>query len=205
VVGATVGGDDEVRLQVGADRLHEDVDDRVLALAAGGVADHPAHGVAGRDRDQLLSRLEGDVGDLGRRGVELVERTLGVRVDLNGVDVAVLGRLDACIRVGKLDPLLGLLLVLHLLLLLRDGLELARQRERLRHLDNLHGGLRVRLAVRRFERRAIEDRDLRHAHRRRAGGNGEGDSDCRPKSGTQAHLPSPFDVATSCDQLKVCT
>ena len=85
----------------------------VLALAAGGVAHHPAHRVAGRDGDQLLARLERDVGDLGRCGVELVEGALGVGVDLDGVDVAVLGRLDARHRRSpRLDALLGLLVVL---------------------------------------------------------------------------------------------
>ena len=74
VIGAPVGGDDEVGLEIGADRLHQDVDLGALALAAGGVADDPAHGVAGRDRDQLLAGLQRDVGDLVGGGVELVER-----------------------------------------------------------------------------------------------------------------------------------
>jgi hypothetical protein len=60
--------------------------------------------------------------DLGGRGVELIEGPLGVGVDLDRIDVAVLGRLYARIGVCKLDALLGLLLVLGLLLLLRNGL-----------------------------------------------------------------------------------
>jgi hypothetical protein len=82
------------------------------ALAAGRIADHPAHGVAGRDRDQLLTRLQRDVRDLGRRGIELVEGALGVGVDLDGVDVAVLGGLDAGIGVRVGDALLRIFLVL---------------------------------------------------------------------------------------------
>ena len=94
VIGAPVGGDDQVGLQVGADRLHQDVDDGVLALAAGGVADHPSHGVAGGDGNEFLSRFERDVGDLIDGSIELVERPFGVGVDLDGIDVAVFHRLE---------------------------------------------------------------------------------------------------------------
>ena len=103
------------------DRLDEDVDLRGLALAAGGVADHPAHGVAGRNRDQLLAGLERDVGDLVERGIELVKCALRVGIDLDGIDVAVLDRIDLGERIGLGDPLLGLLVVLGLVLLLRHA------------------------------------------------------------------------------------
>ena len=61
------------------------------ARAAFGVADDPAHSVArrhGAGRDQLFALLQGEVGHLSGRGVELVERALSEGVDLHGVDVA---------------------------------------------------------------------------------------------------------------------
>ena len=178
----------------------------VLALAAGGVADHPAHGVAGRDRDQLLAGLERDVGDLVGGGVELVERALGVGIDLDGVDVAVLGRLDLGERVGLGDALLGLLVVLGLVLLLRDGLQLSRQRQRLRHLDDLDGRLRVRLALGRLERDGlVEDRDLRHLDPGRAGARARRPSVSGMRERCGMRLIWALPRCTSCDQLKACT
>ena len=93
-------------MRSGGDRLDQDVHLRVLALAAGGVADDPAHGVAGRDRHQFLAGLERDVGDLVDGGIELVERALGVGIDLDGVDEAVRGRLDFGGRIGGVDAFL---------------------------------------------------------------------------------------------------
>ena len=64
----------------------------VGAGAALGVADDPAHGVAGGDRagaDELLALLQGDVGDLARGGVDLIERAWRIRIDLHRVDEAV--------------------------------------------------------------------------------------------------------------------
>ena len=58
MVGAAIRGDDEVGVEVGGGRLDEDVDDSVLALAAQGVADDPAHGIAGGDGDELLAGLQ---------------------------------------------------------------------------------------------------------------------------------------------------
>ena len=106
MIGAAVGGDDEVGLEIGPIGLTRMWTWRVLAFAAGGVADHPAHGVAGRDRDQLLAGFERDVGHLVDGGIDLVERALGVGIDLDGVDVAVLGRLDAGRGVGRGDTVL---------------------------------------------------------------------------------------------------
>ena len=71
-----------------------------------GVADNPAHGVAGGDRagaDELLARLERDVGDLADRGVDLIERAACVGIDLHGVDEAVADRLHARGGVGLVD------------------------------------------------------------------------------------------------------
>ena len=47
--------------------------------AALGVADHPAHGIAGGDRsgsDQLLASRQRDVGDLAGRCIDLIERAV---------------------------------------------------------------------------------------------------------------------------------
>ena len=78
------------------------------ARAALGVADDPAHGVAGGDRtgaDELLALLQGDVGDLTRRRVDLIERAAGEGIDLHGVDEAVAHRLHAGGGVGLIDAL----------------------------------------------------------------------------------------------------
>ena len=49
MIGAPVGGDDEVGREVRPGRLDEHMDAAGRAGAALGVADDPAHGVAGRD------------------------------------------------------------------------------------------------------------------------------------------------------------
>ena len=103
VIGAPVGVDDEIGRQVRPRRLDEDVDLLGRARAALGVADDPAHRVAGGDRagaDQLLAGLQGDVGDLARRGIDLIERAVREGIDLHGVDVAVAHRLHARGGVG---------------------------------------------------------------------------------------------------------
>ena len=59
---------------------------RVSPAAALRVADDPAHRVPGRNRPrpgERFARLESDVGHLARRGVDLVQRALGERVDLD--------------------------------------------------------------------------------------------------------------------------
>ena len=71
--------------------------------AALGVADDPAHGVAGGDgagADELLAGFERDVGDLARRGIDLIERAVGEGIDLDGVDVA--GAASAASRAAAL-------------------------------------------------------------------------------------------------------
>ena len=128
--------------------------------AALGVADDPAHGVAGGDgagADELLARLERDVGDLAGRGIDLIERAVGEGIDLDGVEIAGAGRLharrairlvDARVRIGCLG---------------RCGpsgwkrLELARQRQRLRQLDDLHGLGRIGLKHRLLRRVVVAD------------------------------------------------
>ena len=79
-------------------RLHQDVDALGRAAAALGVADDPAHRVAGGDgagADELLARLERDVSDLARRGIDLIERAVGEGIDLDGVEITGPRRLHA--------------------------------------------------------------------------------------------------------------
>src|SRR3546814_2128485 len=64
------------------------------AGAAGGVADHPAHRVAGRERDQFFAGLQRDVAHLLWCRVEAIERPLREGIDLHGIHVSVLGRLQ---------------------------------------------------------------------------------------------------------------
>ncbi len=54
-------------------------------------------GVAGGDRTEtreVFARFEREIGDLPRRGVDLVERALAPRIDLDGVVEALAARLD---------------------------------------------------------------------------------------------------------------
>ena len=91
----------------GARRLDENMDALGRPRAALGVADDPAHGVAGGDRtgaDQLLAGCQRDVGDLAGRGIDLIERAIGVGIDLHGVDVARARRLHARRAIGLLHP-----------------------------------------------------------------------------------------------------
>lgn len=87
-------------------RLHQDVDATRIAVAAFGVADNPAHRVAGGDRPragELLARLQGDVGDLSRCDVDLIEAARAVREHLDGLEVTLATRLDARGVIGGLD------------------------------------------------------------------------------------------------------
>jgi hypothetical protein len=75
MVGAAVGVDDEVGREVGLRRLQQDVDAGRGPDRARGLADDPAHRVAGRDRAgarELLAGFKRDVGDLPGGGIDLV-------------------------------------------------------------------------------------------------------------------------------------
>ena len=138
--------------RVGLTRMWTRFDRRGSAF---GVADDPAHGIAGGDgagADQLFALLQGDVRHLPRRGIDLIERALDERIDLNGVDVAAAGRLHAGGGIGLIDALARIA---------RLGagrpagnrLELPRQRQRLRQFDDFDGlgriGFQARPAARR--------------------------------------------------------
>jgi hypothetical protein len=86
VVAATIGGDDEVRGKVGRERLHQDMRPLVRTAPAAGVADDPADCVACRDRHEVFARLQYDVGHHARRGEGLINRTLAIGIDLDGVE-----------------------------------------------------------------------------------------------------------------------
>ena len=109
-----------------------------VAGAALGVADDPAHGVAGGDgtgADELLAGLQGDVRHLTGRGIDLIERAGRERIDLHGVDEAVAHRLHPRGGVGLGDALLRILR-LRRRLAAGHGLQLSRQRQQLRQLDD---------------------------------------------------------------------
>src|SRR5262249_19553600 len=128
--------------KIGLDGFDEDVDDGVLALPARGIAQDPTERVAGRDGNELLAGLERDIADLAHGAIELIERALGVGVDLDRIDKPVLDGLDARGGVGRTDALgaRALLLAFFLGLLLERGkrFELARQRHRRWYLDDLN-------------------------------------------------------------------
>src|SRR5207244_3560334 len=88
---------------VGGDRL-----DQHMRLTGGprsalGIPDLPLCRVPGGDRLQLLAGLKGDIGDVHRGDVELVQRPVAVWVDLDRIDVASACRFDACGGVRELD------------------------------------------------------------------------------------------------------
>jgi hypothetical protein len=141
VIGASVGVDDKVGDDVRPGRLDEDVNLLGVGRPALGIADDPAHGVAGSNRagaDQLLALLQGDVGDLSGRGIDLVEGALGERKHLDGIHVTGAARLDSGGRVCEVDAL-ARIARLRRRSCARQRLELARQGQRLRQLGRLEG------------------------------------------------------------------
>jgi hypothetical protein len=209
MVGAAIRGDDEVGVEVGGGRLDEDVDRGVLALAAAGVADDPAHGIAGGDGDELFAGLQADVGDLIDGGIELIERTAGVGVDLDGIDVTILAGLDTGAALGSGDALLGgkggrALGALRALWRGGEGFELAGKRQGFGDLDIGDLGLGFGLARCSLEGRAVEEGDFRDLDVRGAGAGGDGKADAEGEGATGGHFGSP-EAATSCEQLKACT
>ena len=77
MIGPPIGVDDEIGDEIGPRWLDQDVDLFGGAGSALGVADDPAHGIAGGDgarAGELLAGLKRDVGDLARRGIDLIER-----------------------------------------------------------------------------------------------------------------------------------
>ena len=132
VIGPAIGVDDEIGDEIGARRLDQNVDALRRAGAALGVADDPAHRVAGGDgagADELLARLERDVGDLARRGIDLIERAIGEGIDLDGVEIARPRRLNARRAIGLIDARVRIGGFGRRLRVARKRLELARQRQ----------------------------------------------------------------------------
>ena len=98
-----------------------------------GIADDPAHGIAGSDRpgaDELLAFLQGNVRHLPRRGINLIERARRERIDLHRVDVTITGRLDAGRGIGFFDAFAGVA-GLRLRTRAMQRLELAGKRQQL--------------------------------------------------------------------------
>jgi len=114
VIGPPIGVDDQIGDEIGPCRLDENVDALGRAGSALRIANDPADGIARRDgagADELLARLERDVGDLAGRGVDLIEGAVRERIDLNGVEITGPRRLDsggairlvdAGVRIGEL-------------------------------------------------------------------------------------------------------
>ncbi|MNX89462.1 hypothetical protein D3C86_1214770 [compost metagenome] len=90
MVGPSVGIDDEIGLQVAPRGLYEDVDPTRFPRATLCLTDDPAHRVAGRHwplTGKGFARLEGDVGDVSRRAVDLEEGADFIGIDLGGVQI----------------------------------------------------------------------------------------------------------------------
>ena len=146
-----IGVDDEIGDEIGTGRLDQDMDALGGPGAALGVADNPAHRVAGGDgarADELLARFERDVGDLAGRSVDLIERAVRVGIDLDGVDIAGAGRLHARGTVGLVDARMRIAGLRWCGPGAGDRFQLARQRQELRQLDDLHGLRRIGLPAR---------------------------------------------------------
>ena len=88
VVGAAISVDDKVCAEARGHWLEQDVDPLIGARAAPRLANNPPRGVACRQRalaHQMLAGLQGKVGHLPWRCVDLEQRTIGEAEDLGGV------------------------------------------------------------------------------------------------------------------------
>ena len=185
--------------QVRSRRLDQDVDALGCARSAFGVADDPAHGIAGGDgagADELLARLERDVGDLAWRCIDLVERPLGERIDLDRVEVTRARRLHTRFAIGLVDARARIGGLGRLGLRARQRLKLAGQGQELGNLDDLHRLRRIGLQHRPARRVVVGD--LRRLPRRRAGAERRSRNQ-NDGEGREAHQPS------SLDQLRAWT
>ena len=169
----------------------EDVDLLGRARAALGVADDPAHGVAGGDRpraDELLAFLQGDVGDLAGRCIGLIERARRIGIDLDGVDEPVADRLDASGRIGLVDarrwdrrhPGRRLARI--------ERLQLAGQRQGLRQFDDLDRARGIDSELRRHGAVVVDIR--RDEVVRAAPERGDGHQQSRKAGFTERRIPS---------------
>src|SRR5262249_42593303 len=142
MIGTPVRVDDEISNEIGTGRFDLDVDAFRLPGPTFGVADDPARRVAGGHRsrsNKLLAFLQGDIRNLSRGGIDLVQSAGRIRINLHGVDVAVAGRLYAGRLIG-LGHAVGRVLRFRTQgSSARQGLELAWKRERLGDFDHLHG------------------------------------------------------------------
>jgi hypothetical protein len=122
-----------------------------VSLAGGarpalGVPDLPLRRVPSGDRLQLFAGLEGDIGDVYRGDVELVQRPVAVRVDLDRIDVAGACRFDASVGVGELDATNRITVLGRCCRpAARHPLELAGQLQQLGHLNCFDGFGRFRM------------------------------------------------------------
>ena len=82
--------------------------------------------------------FERDVGDFAGRGIDLIERAVREGIDLDRVEIARARRLHARGAIGLLDARVRIGGLRRRGRAPRNRLELARQRQRLRKLDDLH-------------------------------------------------------------------
>jgi hypothetical protein len=200
-----IGVDDKVGDEVGTRGLDQNVDAFRGARAALGVADDPANGVArgdGTGADELLALLQGDISDLARRCIDLIERATGEGIDLHGVDETIsdglhprggIGQVHAGGRIGGLRRCLAG----------REPLQLAGQRQGFRQLHDPHRSGRIGLQFcLRFD---VVERDFGWLLQLSAAGKrGSGKQQCRNCAFTESrkagfeesrllHDPSSFD------------
>jgi hypothetical protein len=138
VIGAPVGVDDEVGHEVGRVGFTRMWICAMSPAAALGIADDPAHGVAGGDRagaDELLAGLQGDVGDLpgrhrpDRARLRRRDRPASALMKPSRTGCTRAAALAWLTRtVGSAAPVRACVLP--------DRLQLAGQRQRLRQLDH---------------------------------------------------------------------
>ena len=159
----------------------------------------------------MFSGLEADVRYLSRRGIDLIERSIDERVDLDGVDEAVPERLHPRGGIGGVHPGGWIRQVGRWRAIGAKRLQLPGQSQDLRHFDNLdrgwridglHGGGRIiemdggRLLHCRAAaegRCAEQQRQRRFAHGRDGGDEESREERARSFAQGGGHCPSSFD------------
>ena len=103
MVAPPLGRHDKVGRETGGEWLHQDVRSLFCADAARGVADDPPDCIAGCHRHKIFAGLQGDVGDGPGRGVDLVDRAVAERENLDRIHEALRLRLQCGCAIGRSD------------------------------------------------------------------------------------------------------
>ncbi len=199
MIGPSVGVDHQVGNQVLGGRLDQNVNPLGRTRAADRIADDPAHGIARRHRPgtgELLAFLQGDVGHLARRGINLIEGAVRPRILLDGVDEPARFGLHTRRRVGRRDASGRITPFGRCADVVRDRLHLTGQRQGRRDGDDLHGLGRFWRERRRRGHSIVKADGRRLVRRGAAGDRKTGDQQSR-KAGfaerRMAHEPNSFD------------